>query len=79
MVRTFRQITTILILAIFLAAAPVPVTLLALAEATVYITRTGEKYHKDGCRYLSKSRIPISLSDAKTRGFGACSVCAPPR
>jgi micrococcal nuclease len=32
---------------------------------TVYITRTGSKYHAGGCSYLRKSRIPISLKDAK--------------
>ena len=46
---------------------------------TVYITNTGEKYHSSGCRYLSKSKIPISLSDAKARGYTPCSVCNPPR
>jgi rubrerythrin len=43
---------------------------------TVYITRTGEKYHRAGCRYLSRSMIPISLEDAR-RSYGACSVCRP--
>lgn len=38
--------------------------------ATVYITKTGEKYHKSGCGYLSQSRIPISLSDAQASGYG---------
>jgi uncharacterized lipoprotein NlpE involved in copper resistance len=47
-------------------------------EVTVYITRTGQKYHRIGCRYLSKSCIPVSLDEAKTR-YGACSVCNPPR
>lgn len=42
---------------------------------TVYITRTGEKYHRDGCRYLSQSKIPVSLSDAKAQGYTTCSVC----
>ena len=28
-------------------------------EAIVYITKTGEKYHHDGCQYLRKSKIPI--------------------
>jgi hypothetical protein len=46
-------------------------------EITVYVTRTGEKYHRGSCRYLRKSRIPISLTDAK-RDYGACSVCKPP-
>lgn len=46
---------------------------------TVYITKTGKKYHRDGCRYLSKSKIPISLSSAKNEGYGPCSVCDPPQ
>ncbi|MDQ7094244.1 hypothetical protein REC12_11650 [Desulfosporosinus sp. PR] len=46
---------------------------------TVYITKTGKKYHRDGCRYLSKSRIPISLSDAESEGYEPCSVCNPPQ
>lgn len=45
---------------------------------TVYITRTGAKYHREGCRYLRRSMIPIDLSDAR-RSYGACSVCRPPR
>lgn len=43
---------------------------------TVYITRTGEKYHRNGCRYLSKSQIPISLSDAQ-KNYTPCSICKP--
>lgn len=42
---------------------------------TVYITRTGEKYHESWCRYLSRSKIAISLGDALARGYTACSVC----
>jgi hypothetical protein len=45
----------------------------------VYITATGEKYHRDGCRYLSQSKIAISLADAKARGYTPCSVCDPPQ
>mgnify|MGYP001615920286 CR=1 FL=1 len=47
-------------------------------DVTVYITRTGAKYHRAGCRYLSKSQIPISLKDAKAR-YSPCSVCNPPQ
>jgi hypothetical protein len=47
------------------------------AETTVYVTRTGSKYHRAGCRYLSKSMIPITLSDAKAK-YSPCSVCNPP-
>jgi cbb3-type cytochrome oxidase cytochrome c subunit len=48
------------------------------AKVTVYVTRTGTKYHRDGCRYLSKSKIPMSLKEAAER-YGPCSVCKPPR
>jgi micrococcal nuclease len=33
-------------------------------ELTVYVTRTGSKYHREGCRYLARSMIPISLKEA---------------
>jgi hypothetical protein len=45
---------------------------------TVYITNTGECYHRAGCRYLSHSCIPIKLSAAKAQGYRACKVCRPP-
>ena len=44
---------------------------------TVYITKTGHKYHRGSCRYLKRSKIPISLVNARSRGFGPCSVCRP--
>lgn len=43
---------------------------------TVYITRTGAKYHRSSCRYLKYSKIPISLEKAK-QNYGPCSVCRP--
>ncbi len=47
-------------------------------DVTVYITRTGSKYHRGSCSYLRKSRIPISLKEAKRRGYTPCSRCNPP-
>ena len=44
---------------------------------TVYVTKTGDKYHLDGCRHLSQSKIPISLEDARKK-YSPCSVCKPP-
>lgn len=49
----------------------------ATTERTVYITETGSKYHRSGCRYLSKSKIAITLSSAKAQGYSPCSVCNP--
>ena len=45
---------------------------------TVYITRTGKKYHREGCSSLRRSKIPISLVEAKQR-YGPCGRCNPPR
>ena len=47
-------------------------------STTVYITNTGAKYHKDGCQYLSQSKIAISLAEACKQGYTPCSVCKPP-
>jgi len=48
------------------------------ASPTLYITRTGKKYHRGSCRYLRQNKIAISLSDAKRRGYTPCKVCRPP-
>lgn len=50
----------------------------ASGDTTVYITKTGKKYHTEGCTSLSKSKIAISLEDAKQEGYTACSKCNPP-
>lgn len=47
-------------------------------SVAVYITKTGMKYHRAGCRFLKNSKIEISLKDAKARGYTPCSVCDPP-
>jgi hypothetical protein len=48
------------------------------AKLTVYITKTGEKYHRSGCSSLRRSQFPISLKEAVARGYGACKICKPP-
>ncbi len=45
-------------------------------DPIVYITNTGSKYHREGCPYLSKSKIPISLSEA-ILNYEPCSQCNP--
>jgi len=32
-------------------------------DTVIYITRSGKKYHTADCRYLSKSKIPITLKE----------------
>ena len=45
-------------------------------DSTVYITKSGKKYHRAGCIYLGKSAIPIKLSDAK-KYYQPCKRCKP--
>ncbi len=44
---------------------------------TVFVTNTGKKYHKDGCKSLKNSKIAISLNDAKDQGYEPCGICKP--
>jgi micrococcal nuclease len=47
-------------------------------EVTVYITKTGKKYHRGDCEWLYASRIAVTLKEAKKRGYEPCKVCKPP-
>lgn len=44
----------------------------------VFVNRSGVKYHRAGCRYLSADAEAIELSIARQRGYEACKVCDPP-
>jgi micrococcal nuclease len=45
---------------------------------TVYVTNSGEKYHRENCRSLRRSKIALPLEDAVRSGYGPCSICKPP-
>ena len=45
---------------------------------TVYVTKSGTKYHLASCRSLSKSKIAISFPVARSK-YGPCAVCKPPQ
>ena len=45
--------------------------------AAVYVTKTGKKYHRQDCQFLSKSKIALGLGEAKKRGFTPCRICKP--
>jgi hypothetical protein len=68
-----RRLAAILALLVALTAGAIAQS----SSTTVYVTRTGEKYHRASCRYLSRSQIPMALGEASKR-FGPCSVCKPP-
>lgn len=45
-------------------------------DITVYITKSGAKYHKSTCNYLKGGGIPKKLSEVKGT-HTPCSVCKP--
>ena len=47
-------------------------------DEAVYVTRSGKKYHRESCSSLRRSKIEISLAEAKEK-YGPCSRCNPPR
>lgn len=63
----------------FLLVLLVSIFTISTIAQTVFITRTGKKYHIESCRYLRSSSISITLSEAINRGYSACSICAPPQ
>lgn len=49
----------------------------ATIQNVVYITKTGHKFHKAGCRYLKYSRTEIDRDEALRLGYVPCKVCRP--
>jgi hypothetical protein len=58
------------------AKSVIPTTSIPISDI-VYITKTGEKYHRSNCHYLSKSKISIERKDAVAKGYTPCSICNP--
>lgn len=51
-------------------------TSFCLAQS-VYVTKTGKKYHNENCSSLSSSKISIDLSEAIDKGYTPCKKCKP--
>ncbi len=67
-----------LVAALFLIVLAVFLSAQSLARL-VYATPTGEKYHRQTCRTLAKSKVveAITIEEAKERGLEPCKVCKP--
>ena len=48
-----------------------------VAAQTVYVTKSGEKYHTANCRYLKYSKKELKIKEAIDLGYVACKVCKP--
>ncbi len=74
-------VAALLALALFApsSGSPVPAyagpTQVAVRDCPVYVTRTGHKYHRAGCRYLRTGAVAIQRSAAVARGLTPCKVC----
>lgn len=53
-----------------------PTTTNSSSKEVVYITNTGKKYHRGGCRTL-KSKIESTIDAATAKGLTPCGVCNP--
>ncbi len=42
---------------------------------TVYITKSGKKYHKAECYIIKDKAIPTNLSEAEEKGYEPCKKC----
>jgi hypothetical protein len=69
--RTIAVVLATLLLVVNVSAqAPKPTD-------TVYVTKTGAKYHRAGCRSLIRSQIAMTLKEASAR-YAPCLICKPP-
>ncbi len=45
------------------------------SEPSVFISSTDRLYHKSGCELLSKKKQAVGISEARSKGYTACSRC----
>ena len=46
-------------------------------QDSVYITKTGQRYHRGTCHYLRKGAFPITRQKAIAQGYELCEICKP--
>ena len=67
------------VLLVFLVLLSLVSTCLAYSvppDTIVYVTNSGEKYHRENCSYLKSSRS-MTIAQAETSGYTPCSRCSP--
>jgi hypothetical protein len=68
--------STALLLLVAAAAAP---RLQAAPDPkdVVYITASGDSYHRKDCRHLKTSKLKTTREDAEKAGKNPCKICKP--
>lgn len=59
------------------ADLPAAVAEIVAAPQTVYVTKTGKKFHPSSCHHLRASKIKTDRTKALRAGYTACKVCKP--
>lgn len=74
-----RKALVLVSLVLFLACSANFATTPMTDSSVVWVTRTGNKYHKASCRTIKKSKGLTSMTktEARNKGYTACSVCKP--
>jgi micrococcal nuclease len=76
--RRFLPVLVLAVIALLAADGLRPARAIGAPAATVYVTETGQSYHRDGCPYLQRTRLPLPLPEAAALGYAPCGVCLPP-
>lgn len=77
-VRAYKTVNGKKLLSPGTAAVRVQIMKKPLQKAqTVYVTRTGTKFHRSGCSSLEKSKRALSRSAAVKQGYKPCLRCKP--
>jgi micrococcal nuclease len=73
-----NKVKRLLILFFLIPLAGLLLSQSAGESLAVYVTNSGEKYHRENCSSLRRSKIALPLEDAVKSGYGPCSICKPP-
>lgn len=57
-------------------ATPAPET---GADVQVYVTKSGKKYHRKECRFVTEGATAMTVKQAQAQGYTPCSRCKPPQ
>lgn len=73
-----RRIFLLLLLSLLILQVPASAAKKYNGYQSVYVTATGDCYHRRGCSY-AKSGEEMALRDAVDAGYQRCSRCNPPK
>jgi micrococcal nuclease len=49
------------------------------ADAQVYVTKSGKKYHRKDCQFVKDGATAMTVKQAQAQGLTPCSRCKPPQ